>query len=364
MTQLVSGIRHPAMRVGPTGVQCLVLRDHVPFASRSRGFPFQHRRHFTMRVLLTDRAWPNSDLELARLAGTGVEWREAPDTSEPTLMRCATDADVIVTCWARVTQRVMDASPRLRGVCRLGIGLDNIDVAHATKRQIPVTNVPDYCVEEVADHTLALLLALTRNIGFFHQRTKNGEYALAAGPSMHRLRGRTLGLIGLGRIGAAVAKRAAAFGLSVQATTASGGDHGTGIPIVPLEQLCRTSHYLSIHAPLTPATRHLVGARELGWCSPEAVLVNTSRGGLVDPDALWDALRTGGLAGAGLDVFEPEPPDLKHPLYRSERVIVTPHAAFVSEESVLELRNRVVDQVIALAKGELPTNVVNPEFRA
>lgn len=317
-----------------------------------------------MRVLLTDRAWPNSDLEIARLAGTGIEWREAPDTSEATLTRFASDADVIVTCWARVTRQVMDASPRLRGVCRLGIGLDNIDVAHATRRGVPVTNVPDYCVEEVADHAMALLLALTRNVGFFHQRTKGGEYALAAGPSMHRLRGRTLGLIGLGRIGAAVAQRAIAFGLSVQATTASGRDHGTGIPIVSLERLCRTSHYLSVHAPLSPATKHLVGARELGWCSPETVLINTSRGGLVDPDALWDALREGRLAGAGLDVFEPEPPDLRHPLYRSERVIVTPHAAFVSDESVLELRNRVVDQVLALAGGEAPANVVNPEFRA
>jgi D-3-phosphoglycerate dehydrogenase / 2-oxoglutarate reductase len=314
-----------------------------------------------MRVLLTDRAWPDSNLERSRLAGTGIEWREAPDNSEATLEEWAADVDVIATCWAKVTRRVMDAAPRLRGVCRLGIGLDNIDVPHATSRRIPVTNVPDYCVEEVADHTLALILALARNVGFFHYRTKQGEYALAAGPVMHRLRGRTLGLIGLGRIGAAVARRAAAFGLSVQATTSSGGDHGTGVPIVSLEHLCRTSDVLSIHAPLTAATRHLVGARELTWCRPESYLVNTSRGGLVDPQALWDALRKGRLAGAALDVFEPEPPDLGHPLYRDERVIVTPHAAFVSAESVLELRNRVVDQVLALKNGNRPENVVNPE---
>jgi D-3-phosphoglycerate dehydrogenase len=311
------------------------------------------------RVLITDRPWENSDVEREVLRPLGAEVIEAPDGEEETLADLACDVDAIATCWANVTERVIAGAARCRIICRMGIGLDNIAIPAATARGIPVTNVPDYCVEEVADHTLALLLAFARNIGFFHLRTKQGAYNLRAASPMRRLSGQTLGLFGLGRIGRRVAEKARGLGLKVIAHTSSGNDHGTGCPMVTLEELLVGSDFVSIHAPLTAATRHVFDAAALARMKPTAVLLNTSRGPLIDPDALRTALRDNRLGGAGLDVFEPEPPDLSDPLYRDERVIVTPHAAFVSEESLLELRTRVARQILACLSGSAPENIVN-----
>lgn len=312
-----------------------------------------------LRALFTDRPWGNSDLEREILAPIGVEVIEAPNGDESTLVALAKEADAIATCWAKVTENVIAAAPRCRIICRMGIGLDNIALPAATARGIPVTNIPDYCIEEVADHTLALLLALSRNIGFYHLRTKRGEYDLKAGPPMRRLAGQTLGLLGLGRIGRRVAEKARGLGLRVIAHTRSGDDHGTGCPMVLLETLFRESDFLSLHAPLTPATRHILDEQALRQMRPHAVVLNTSRGPLIDPEALATALRENRIAGAGLDVFEPEPPDLSDPLYRDERVIVTPHAAFVSENSLTDLRQRVARQIAARLTGSVPENIVN-----
>lgn len=313
------------------------------------------------KVLQTDRAWPDTPLEQEILEEVDAELVAAPDGREETLIDLARDADVIFTNWAKVTEKVIEATTRCRLICRTGIGLDNIAIPAATRRGILVTNVPDYCVEEVADHTLALLLGLARKIAFYHQRTKAGEYRLQAGPSMHRLRTQTLGLIGLGRIGQAVAQRAKGFGLTVLGNTSSGSDHGTGLPMVSLEELLARSDYLSLHAPLTDATRHLLGPEKLQKVKPHVGIINTSRGPLIDPAALWQALQENRVGGAALDVFEPEPPDLSQPLYRDERVIVTPHAAFVSEESLTELRTRVAHQAVDCLSGKQPPHIVNPE---
>lgn len=313
------------------------------------------------RVLLTDRAWPDSSIEQQELSAIGAELVEAPDSHEDTLIRLAADVDAIMTCWAPVTEAVIRRATRCRHIARLGIGLDNIDVAAATERRIRVTNVPDYCVEEVADHTWALLLSAARKVAFFHHRTKHGEYRLQAGGAMRRLRGRVLGLVGLGRIGQAVAKRANPFGLQTIAWTKSGNDHGTGCRMVPLPELLATSDFISLHVPLTPETRHLLNRESLALLKPSAVVINTSRGGLIDPVALWEALHADQLAGAALDVFEPEPPDLSQPLFRDERVIVTPHAAFWSSESLDELRHRTALQIVATLAGGCPENIVNPQ---
>jgi len=315
----------------------------------------------SLRVLFTDLPWGNCDLEREVLEPLGAELIEAPDGSEATLSRLAADVDAIATCWAKVTEGVIAvAAARCRIISRMGIGLDNIALPAATARGIPVTNIPDYCVEEVADHALALLLALSRNIAFFHLRTKQqGEYNLKAGPPMRRLAGQTLGLFGLGRIGRRVAEKGRGLGLEVIAHTSSGSDHGTGCEMVSFEDLLCRSDFLSAHAPLTPATRHIFDEAALGKMKRTAVLLNTSRGPLIDPEALSAALEESRLGGAGLDVFEPEPPDLSHPLYRNERVIVTPHAAFVSEESLVELRTRVARQIADRLTGKVPENIVN-----
>ncbi len=318
----------------------------------------------TYRVLITDHPWNDCDIERRLLMPSGGEVIDAPAADEATLVDLARQADVIATCWAEVTPDVIRAAPDCRLIARLGIGLDNIAIPTATELGIPVTNIPDYCVEEVATHALAMLLALARGIGFFHLRTKRGEYNLRAAPELRRLSGQTLGLVGFGRTAQALRERALALGLQVIAQTPSGRDFGTGCPMVPFEELLTQSDFVSLHAPLNSGTRHLIDAAALARMKDTACLINTSRGALVDQAALWEALQGGRLGGAALDVFEPEPPDLSQPLFRDERVIVTPHAAFVSREALIELRKRVAGQILDVVAGRRPENIVNPEVWA
>lgn len=310
------------------------------------------------RVLLTDFAWPDTALERELLADTDAELIVADDTSAETLARLAADVQAILTCWAQVTADVLRAAPHCRHVARMGIGLDNIDVAAATKLGMLVTNVPDYCQTEVAEHTLALLLALGRRVGEFHLATKHGRYDLAGAGPLRRIAGQTLGLVGLGNIGRTVAQKAAGLGLNVIACRQS-QTPVAGVRVVTFDELLEASDYVSLHLPLSDATRHLVGRPQFERMKPTAFLINTSRGGLVDSGALAEALAAGQVAGAGLDVQEPEPPDLSQPPWNDPRVIVTPHAAFASLESVEELRRRAVGQVIEVLQGRRPPNVVN-----
>lgn len=313
------------------------------------------------RVLLTDRAWPDSNIERQILSTIDAELIEAPAGDEATLCSLAGPVDAIMTNWAKVTPQVIRTATRCQVVCRLGIGLDNIAVDTATELRIPVTNIPDYCVMEVADHALALLLACARKITFFHHRTKQGEYRLQAGPAMHRLRGQVLGLVGLGRIAQNLIPKARALGLQVVAHTSSGNDHGTDVPMVSFDELLAQSDYISLHAPATPQSRGMFRLPQFARMRRGAYLINTSRGALIDEADLWTALQKNLIAGAALDVFEPEPPNLSQPLFRDERVIVTPHAAFVSEESLAELRTRVATQVVEVLSGRRPENVINPQ---
>ena len=314
------------------------------------------------RVLITDRAWPDCDLEREILAKVGGEVVESPDQQESTFIDLARNADAIATCWAQVTSAVIRAASPCRVIARFGIGLDNIAVATATELNIPVTYVPDYCVPEVSDHALALLLACARKVAFFHQRAKHGDYTLQSGPTLRRLSVQVLGLVGLGRIARALVPKARALGLNVIAHTPSGHAYETGCPMVSLDELLEKADYVSLHLPLTDASRHLIGRDQLAHMKPSAYLVNTARGPLIDHDALWWALQAKEIAGAALDVFDLEPPDLSLPLYGDERVIVTPHTAFLSEESLLELRSRTARQVADALQGLRPENVVNPEI--
>ena len=198
-------------------------------------------------------------------------------------------------------------------------------------------------------------------MAFFHARTKAGEYRLTAAPPMKRLAGATLGLVGFGRIARALLPKARAIGLDVVAHSLHSDDQGTGCPLLSLDDLLARSDFVSLHVPLTEATHGLLGDRQFQQMKPTAYLVNTSRGGLIDQAALWRALSSGRIAGAALDVFDPEPPDLSQPLYRDERVIVTPHTAFLSEESLRDLRTRAAQQIAEALQGRRPENVVNPQ---
>ena len=313
-----------------------------------------------MKALLTDRAWPDDGIERDILAPAGIELVEAPSGDEATLAELARDADAVTTCWAKVTRPVIEANPDLRHVARMGIGLDNIDVAACTERGIPVTNVPDYCVSEVADHAMAQLLDFARNTTFFDRAIKGGVYDLPAGRPMRRLSTQTLGIAGFGRCGRAVADRALAFGLRVIAWTKSGNDHGRkDVTMVDLDTLLRESDYLSLNVPLTDETRHLIDAAAFEKMKPTAYLSNTARGPVIDQSALLDALNAGQIAGAALDVWDPEPPAMDDPLLQHPALIATPHAAFVSEESLTELRTRVAHQIKAVLTGGTPESIVN-----
>ena len=314
-------------------------------------------------VLLTDYAWPDVAIERDILAQGDADLIVADDNDAQTLAKLAGEhaVDAIMTNWAEVPAEVIAASKQCRIVSRLGIGLDNIDVAHCTAQKIPVTNVPDYCVIEVAEHALASLLALSRKIAFYHHATKQGEYQLQAGPTMRRIEGQTLGIVGLGNIGRRLAEKALGLQLNVIATSRSGKNVPTGVEVVELDELLRRSDYVSLHVPLTEETKHLIGRDQLARMKSSAYLINTARGGVIDHDALNAALQAGEVAGAALDVQDPEPPDLSQPLYNHPGVIVTPHAAFVSEESLTDLRIRVATQVVTYLQGEKPAHVVNPE---
>lgn len=314
----------------------------------------------TFRVLITDFAWENLDIETTELAAVDAEIVSPPSHDEATLIAHAGDVDAIMTCWAKVTAPVVAAAPRCRIVSRLGIGLDNIDVTYCTQHQIPVTNVPDYCLTEVAEHALACVMALGRRIAFYHHATKAGLYQLRAGATLRRMEGQTLGIVGFGNIGKKLAEKAQALGLRILVTTRSKREPIPDIEFCSLPELLVRSDYVSLHTPLTNETRHMMGADQFSLMRPSAYLINTARGGLVDQEALTAALQQGRLAGAALDVQDPEPPDLSQAPFNDPRVIVTPHAAFVSLESLENLRRRAARQVVARLRGELPENIVNP----
>jgi D-3-phosphoglycerate dehydrogenase / 2-oxoglutarate reductase len=316
------------------------------------------------RVLLTDYAWPNLDIERSILQEADAELIVAQQTDAQTLSQLAADCDAIMTNWAKVSQEVIAAARRCKIISRLGIGLDNIDVAVATQHGIVVTNVPDYCVVEVAEHALALLLSLSRKTAFYHYETKSGRYNLQDGPALRRIEGQTLGIVGLGNIGRRLAEKAVALKMRVLAmgrTKKTQQDLPPGVTWCEFDQLLQDSDYISLHVPLTPQTKHMIAAPQLARMKPSAYLINTSRGGLIDHAALTKAIQAGQLAGAALDVQDPEPPDLAQPPLNDRRIIVTPHAAFVSVESLENLRSRTARQVAIRLQGGVPENVVNPE---
>lgn len=318
-------------------------------------------------VLVTDYAWPSLEPERAVLSPVGAEIVVA-ENSERSLESQTTTADAILTNWRRIPAAALEAADRCVVVARYGIGLDNIPVDVATRLGIVVTNVPDFCLDEVADHTIALLLACNRRIVAFARATARGEWSLATeAPRLRRLRGQTLGLVGYGRLGRAVAARAGALGLEVIAYS----PRLTPGPIQPgvqatndLHAMLRAADYVSLHAPATPETRHLIDAAALGEMKPTAYLINTSRGSLVDEDALADAIERGELAGAALDVLASEPPAPGTRLLELENVVTTPHAAFCSQESIADVQVRAARSVADALSGRRPGNVVNPAVLA
>jgi D-3-phosphoglycerate dehydrogenase len=314
-------------------------------------------------VLLTDRAWPDDTVERVVLAEAGIALVAGPAEPAPAAVieRLAAEhrPDAILTCWAPVSAAAIAASPGLRLVARMGVGLDNIDVAAATGHGVLVTNVPDYCVEEVSDHAVALLLAWTRGVVAADRQVRAGRWD-PAGARLRRLSALTIGVIGYGRTGRRTAGKLDALGARVLAHTPHPPQEGTGgVRFVALDDLLAGSDAVIVHAPLTPATRHLIGGRELSLMPRGSLLVNVSRGGLVDTAALAGALASGQLSGAGLDVLEGEPA-VPRELIAHPGVVITPHIAFSSDASVHDLRRGAAEEVVRVLSGQparFPCNV-------
>jgi D-3-phosphoglycerate dehydrogenase len=301
-------------------------------------------------VLLTDRAWPDDRVERKVLESAGFHLvsggPEPADASTIDALVAEHQPAAILTCWAPVSATAIGSSAALRCVARMGVGLDNIDVTAATRRGVAVTNVPDYCVEEVSDHAVGLVLAWTRGLVAADREVRAGQWNPAS-TSLRRLSALTCGVVGFGRIGRRTAEKLRALGTRVVTSRPS-----------PLDQLLAASNVVILHAPLTEETNHLIGARELALMPAGSLLVNVSRGGLVDTDALAASLHAGHLGGAGLDVLESEPavPDrlLEHPA-----VIITPHIAFSSDASLVELRRGAAEEVVRVLRGEAPRHPCN-----
>ena len=280
------------------------------------------------------------------------------------LVAGAKDADAILVQYAQITAEVMDALPRLRAIGRYGVGVDSVDVVAATARGIAVCNVPDYGTESVSDHAIGLALAAARGIPRLDRGLRAGSFDLAAVRPLFQTRGRVFGVVGMGRIGTATARKAAGLGYEVigyDTATEPGAVMFHGFASVTLDELLQRSQVVSLHTPLTDITRGMIGAEQLAQMRTDSILVNTSRGGVVDGGALVEALHTGRILGAAIDVHESEPLPAGHPLTTFDSVVLTPHLAWYTEESYDELKRRTVANVIEVCAGRAPYNIVNPE---
>ncbi len=316
----------------------------------------------TNRILITDIAWPDIEIEKEVLAAVDGEPVIAGSGTPEEIIALAPQADAILTCWKDVPAEALDIAPNCRIVSRYGIGLDNIPVDHATGHGMLVTNVPDFCLEEVSDHVMALLLATARQLLPLVRTLERSDWSRDTPRPIPRVRGQTLGVIGFGNIGRALVPKALGFGLRVIAYTPRlrAEDAPAGVEVTnDLGALLAASDYVTIHCPLTDETAHMIDAEALEQMKPSALLINTSRGGVIDEGALIRALQTGEIAGAALDVTDPEPPAADNPLLDLENVIVTPHAAFYSVAATADLARKAAENVVTVLQGNVPKTLIN-----
>ena len=308
-------------------------------------------------IAVTDSPFPSLDPAKAALARIDPELRIAKSPSADDVLAVARDADAVLVTYAKLPGELLRQLRRCKAIGRFGLGVDNIDIPAAVELGITVTYVPDYCMQEVSDHAMGLLLALARKIPQSNALVQTGRWEMAPVVPIHRLSGRVLGLVGFGNIPRTLAPKAKAFGLHVVAHDPYVAQHvlaSAGVEGVSFDRLLEISDFVSIHAPLLPATRGLFGADVFRKMKRGACLINTARGPLVDEEALVAALESGQLAGAALDVVavEPLPKDCR--LIGRDNVILTPHTAFYSVEALNELQTKCAADVARVLSGEPP----------
>jgi D-3-phosphoglycerate dehydrogenase len=312
---------------------------------------------------VTDSPFPSLDPAKAALARVDPELRMAKSTSAEDILAVARDADAILVTYAKLPGDLLRQLRRCKAIGRFGLGVDNIDIAAAAELGITVTYVPDYCMQEVSDHAMALLLALARKVPQSNALVQAGRWDMPAVVPIHRLAGHVLGLVGFGSIPRALAPKAKAFGLRVVAHDPYVPQHAlaaAGVESMSFDRLLEISDFVSIHAPLLPATRGLFNAEVFRKMKQGACLINTARGPLVDEDALLAALDSGRLAGAALDVVAVEPLPKESRLIGRDNVVLTPHTGFYSVEALNELQTKCAADVARVLSGEKPVYPVKP----
>jgi len=319
----------------------------------------QHR----YQVVITDCDHGSIEEEKDELGRMGAELILAQVQKEEDLIRVCKEADGLVNQYALLTRRVLENLPKCKVVSRYGVGVDSVDLKAATDFGIIVANVPDYCMDEVANQTISMILTLIRKTAFFDKKVKSGQWDFHMGIPIHRTRGKTLGLIGCGRIGLEVAKRMSAFGVKVITFDPYLEKVSQEVELKDFDTVLKESDFISIHCPLNDSTRHLIGEEAFKKMEKKPIIINTSRGPIVDEKALIQALKEGLISGAGLDVLEKEPPDPSNPLLQMDNVILTPHVSFYSVESISELKRRTAKNVADVLMGKWPGSVVNREVR-
>ena len=314
------------------------------------------------KVLVTDCTW-SIEPEQQVLAEIGAEVILAESGTGEPIDRLVSQVDGILTDQYPITGDLINAAERCKAIARYGVGFEKVDLDAATASGIVVTNVPAYCIDEVTDHAMALLLACARKIPTFDRGVKGGNWDRNIGPPMRRIRGKTLGIIGFGRIGRLIVSKAKAFGLEVivfDEYISQTVVEGEGATQVALPELLARSDFITIHAPLTTETHGLLGEQEFQQMKSTAYVINSARGGIINTVALHKVLAEAWIAGAALDVLPEEPPNPDEPLLELDNIILTPHVAFLSEESGYDLQVAAATELARVLAGQMPESVVNP----
>lgn len=319
------------------------------------------------KVVVTDWEYEDLRYEQEVLHHDSIEFIAAQCRTEEEVIAVCRDADALINQYAPISAKVIAALDSCKVITRYGVGVDTIDTEAATEKGICVANVPDYCKDEVADHALALILGWTRKVALANQYVKNGVWDFKVAKPIYRLRGRILGLVGFGMIPQGLNEKVKPLGLEVLVYDPYVPEETIrrkGAESVTLDELCKRADIVSVHVPLTKSTAGMIGRDQFGQMKQEAVLINTSRGPVVDEDALVEALSGGLIAGAALDVLEKEPIRPDHPLLSMDNVILTPHVAWYSEESAAELRVKAAMGVAdVLLRGAYPKYLVNKQVK-
>jgi len=318
-----------------------------------------------IKVVITDYVWESTDLE-REILGEEVDLIPLHTSTPDEFVSEAADCDALLNTYVGpITAEVMAEMPQCKIIARYGIGVDTIDLEAATAAGIIVTNNPTYCIEEVAEHTMALMLTAGRKTAFYDRQVRAGQWAVPPGKPIARISGSTLGLVGFGNIARQVAVRAAAFNMNVVFSDPFVEQGQFDIPATKVEfgELLAQADFVSLHPPLMPETRGLINDEALASMKTNAVLINCGRGPIIDTEALVRALDTNQIAGCALDTTDPEPLPDPHPLRGRENVIINPHVAWYSEESMVGLQRGAPSEVRRVLSGEWPINVVNRAVR-